>query len=236
MASAAPAVVGPPPERAAAGGGCRRRLLRVVQGVLRRPLKPEDVVYETWTVMGENGATMLQASVRIEHYGGGASYLGDAAQTEDGAEESAAKIAIDDISGGLGGVPEPARSTPNLGPDGKPTARSAHNIKEQLARYLRLLLNRNSKKGDVVYENVNIGTEEAPMWQSTAKIAAYDDSAYAGEVAATERDAENNAAKAAIDGLEPIVKPLEENHVSKREMLRRQGLDPNSGAGKRIRL
>jgi len=240
MSYAAPAHV-PPADRGAgaAGGGHRRRLLRVVQAALRRPLKPEDVVYETWTVMGQDGTNQLQSSVRIEHYNGGASYLGDAAVTEAGAEEAAAKIAIDDISVGLGGLPEPApRAAPNFGPDGVPTARAAHCDKEQLARSLRLLLNRNSKKGDVEYETVNIGTDEAPMWQSTAKVVAYDGSCYAGEVGATEKEAENNAAKAVIVGLEPIVKPLEENYVSKRELLRRQGMDPNGVGpnGKRIRL
>jgi dsRNA-specific ribonuclease len=193
---------------------------QVLQKYLKRPIEKEDITYSVYA--SDPG---FVATIHISSFG--QAYEGPTMPTKKAAEQAAAKVILemefpDFIAEKMNimvvNSPPAEMSKPSKRKD---AAEDVH-PKSRLAYAVTLLLGRSASKEDVVYECVEV---EPKSYAAFLRLPTYDpESSFEGEIASSKKEAETNAAKAALEFLSDLVAPLEEEQKAKKAKLKKESL------------
>mmetsp|Transcript_33646 Transcript_33646/g.96616 ORF Transcript_33646/g.96616 Transcript_33646/m.96616 type:complete len:495 (-) Transcript_33646:125-1609(-) len=185
------------------GSDHKMNLVNIAQRMVRRQMQPEDIIYQTMQFGQQFQATVTLVCV------GGDTYAGEPAFTNAEAEQNAAEVAVGACAEELakmqsaeenGSMKRKEMATAPSGLPGEKPRGSRRNswiLQQMLMRLLR----RPIRPDDVAAQTI----QTALGWQSTLAVPGlpepWQTMAWAGEVAASPKEAEEHAAKHAVDAV-----------------------------------
>jgi len=222
---------------AGAGGGSqdsdyKSKLGHLVSKRCQRSLTKSDLVYTVQEAEGGGfHACLIGPTVLSQEYWSEAP-----ASSKRAAEHAAARAALqaefpEALAGeawgdaAWGAAAPPAAKKRKLEPAAavQPANAGLEDPKAVLRHHAQLLLGRSCLKTDVVYDVKEIETPTGKLFQATVVLPEYDAQAiHQGAPAENSRQAQTNAAQAAIDSWMHIVAPLEAQRVEKKDQQKRE--------------
>ncbi|CAJ1407686.1 unnamed protein product [Effrenium voratum] len=213
------------------------KLSQLYSKQVRRPLEKNEIVY-TVEDKAADGASIFTATVSAIDFRGGP-YKGEPSRSKKLAEHSAASVALDMEFGGdavamtFAKVKQEPETFPERGVK-RNAEEAVVSPKQKLNEQLRLLVDREISKDCIAYHTDQV----EGVYQSSVCVVCYDNQTFAGQPAASKKEAEQSAAEAALVALEDVLRPAVEAQQEKKrrklEEKRRRDKERKGGNGEAV--